>query len=220
MRIAIYTTYCGSTGNRTIVQQTLNRDFPHYFFSNNPQILRLAQELGWIPILLSLEVSEDPVVSALQAKIAKAVPHLFPPLKSHDFLFYIDDKIPVHAARLPGFIRALVDSNGAMAVRPHAFLSGNILYEFGQAMLQPRYKTQWSKTVDYITQELKEGFALECQLYWTSAILRNMNHPDTERINSLWYEHINRCGTECQISFNFVAQRFTSIRLLNPDLAG
>jgi hypothetical protein len=220
MRIAIYSTYCGSTENRTIVQQTLNQDFPHYFFSNNPQILRVAQELGWAPVLLKLEVSEDPVVSAHQAKIAKAVPHLFPSLKNYDFLFYIDDKIPFDAAKVPALIRALEKDTGAMAVRPQALFSGNVLYEFGQAMLQPRYKSQWSKTVGYITQELKEGFTLECQLYWTSAILRDMHHPDTERINSLWYEHINRCGTECQISFNFVAQRFTSIRPLSPDLSG
>jgi len=217
--VAVYSTYCGTNDNRTIVQQDLNRNFPHYYLSNNPDILRVAQGLGWIPVFLKLEISDDPVVCGHQAKIAKTVPHLFPVLGSFDYLFYIDDKRSFNAAILPALIQQLNTRDWSIAVRPHAFLSSNILFEFGQAMLQPRYRMQWANTVDYISRELREGFTLECQLYWTSAILRNMHHPDTRAINDLWYAHIQRCGTECQISFDFVAQRFRSVSLLPADIA-
>ena len=107
----------------------------------------------------------------------------------------------------------LEDSNACLAVRPHPFLSKNNLFEFGESMQQPRYKAQWAQTVNFITEQIANGYKLECQMYWTSAILRNMRHPDIQSLNETWFSDIQRCGIECQISFNFVAQRFPIIML-------
>jgi hypothetical protein len=117
------------------------------------------------------------------------------------------------------YLAILKESNSSLAIRPHPFLSNNVLFEFGEAILQPRYKSQWTQTIKYITEELGNGYKLECQLYWTSAILRNMKHPDIEILNNTWYEHILRCGIECQVSFDFVAQKFQSITLLPLDIS-
>ena len=85
-------------------------------------------------------------------------------------------------------------------------------------MLQSRYKVEWEKTVEYINSEINNGYKLESQMYWTSAILRNMKHEDINLINETWYDHIQKCGIECQISFNFISQRFRSISLLPDDI--
>ena len=85
-------------------------------------------------------------------------------------------------------------------------------------MLQSRYKREWDKSIAYITQEVNNGARLNCQMYATGAILRNTRHPDTVKINELWWQHINRCGIECQVSFDIIAQKFDSIAKLPLNL--
>jgi len=215
---AVYSTYCGSNKNKTFNPTPVPQSIPHFFLSNNTEVMQSAAEVGWIPILLNLEISEHPVVSAHQAKIAKAVPHLFDALKDYDYLFYKDDKLDINIDSLTKALREFQSSNWALAIRPHPFLTGNILKEFSEAMLQRRYYAQRDMMVDYIMDRLKENYSLNCQMYWTSAILRNMKHPDAIAINNMWYQHIQNCGIECQVSFNFIAQKFQSIKLLPIDL--
>lgn len=217
--LAVYSTFCGATKHKTFLNCPVDSRYPHYFVSNNQDVLAESSGLGWLPILLDIEVSENSVVSAYQAKIAKAIPHAFRELADFDYLFYKDDKIDLNIDRMGEFVSILQASDSPLAIRRHPFLPPNVLHEFGEAMLQPRYKDEWTQTVKYITEELENGFKLECDnLFWTSAILRNMKHPAIQELNNTWCEHIYRCGIECQISFHFIAQRFSSITLLPLDL--
>lgn len=217
-RLAIYSTYCGTTSKSTFNPARISSDYPHYFVSNNEDILSRALAVGYIPIYLNKEISNDDCISCAQGKIAKVMPHTIKCLSNYQFLFYKDDKIRINASRIDEFIKILQATESAIALRPHPFLSGNVLYEFGEAMHQARYKRQWDKTVSYITEELNNGAKLECQMYWCSAILRNMQHPDTIRINELWWQHINRCGIEDQVSFDIIAQKFDSIEKIPLNL--
>jgi hypothetical protein len=218
MDLAFYSTYCGSTENKTFNPQPVESAYPYFFISNNEEVLSDSAKVGYSPIFLQMEVTSNPDMSAYQAKVAKVLPHLIDPLMEYDFLLYKDDKISISAEKIENSVRMLMDSDSSTSIRPHPFLSGNILYEFGESMLQTRYKSQWHKTVTYITEELKNGAQLNCQMYATGVILRNMRHPDTAKINNLWWEHINRCGIECQISFDIIAQQFNSIILLPLQL--
>jgi hypothetical protein len=213
--LAIYSTYCGATSNRTFSARPVDTRYPHFFISNNRDVLADAGSAGWTPVLLNVEVSDNQILSAHQAKIAKALPHRLAPLTGFDYLFYKDDKVEVNVGRMGEFVALMDKANAPLALRAHPFLPPNVLFEFGEAMLQPRYKTQWTQTVQYITEELRNGYKLECEtLYATGAILRNMKHPSTQALNEAWYEHIVRCGIECQISFHFIAQRFSPIAIL------
>lgn len=212
--LAVYSTFCGSNKNKTFNPMQIDVSCPHYFVSNNEDVLAETQKIGWIPIYLEEPVSDDPILSAWQAKYAKAMPHLIEPICNYDFTFYKDDKINFDINKIKDLIEILKKENFSLMLRPHDFLFENILYEFGEAMLQPRYKILWNKTVNYMQEELNKGASFECQLYWTSAILRNMKHADTEKINNKWMKHVNRCGIECQISFDIIAQSFNSIGLM------
>lgn len=213
--LAVYSTYCGSTNNRTFAMQPADKRYPHYFISNNSEILSIARNIGWTPIFLNLQVSDDPIISAMQAKIAKAIPHTISPLLEYDYLFYMDDKINVNINRMDEYVHILNESTSSVALRSHPFLlTNNVLYEFGQAVAFPIYRNQWDKTIEFISEEATKGCKLFCQLYWTSAILRNMKHPDIESLNNIWYQSILRCGTNCQISFDIVSQQFQSVTLL------
>jgi len=223
--IAIYTTYCGNFERATFNAQQINKEIPHYFISNNLQVLDAAKLVGWIPVKLDIPVSTDFATSSEQAKIAKAMPQVFTELQPYRWLFYKDDKISIDYTKLGSHIIAVSERNNAIGLRIHnglvngLFANSNILYEFAEGMLQARYYYQRNRIIKYITDQIKLGKQLNTQVYWTSFILRDQNHPQTNQFNCEWFDGIQQCGAECQISFDFVAQQFSdSITILPQNL--
>lgn len=220
--IAIYTTYCGSIGAATFNAQQVNNNIPHYFISNNLQVLDAAKLVGWIPIKLDIPVSTDSATSSEQAKIAKTMPQVFTELQSYRWLFYKDDKISIDYNKLNEHILTLLKNSSAIGLRSypaHVNFPNNILYEFAEAMLQPRYYYQRDRIIKYITNQVGLGKQLNNQLYWTSFILRDQTHKQTNQFNCEWFDGIQQCGAECQISFDFVAQQFSdSITILPQNI--
>jgi len=216
---AVYSTFFGDTNARTFNKTDINQEFDHFFISNNKQILNMATDRGWHPIYLDLPISTNRILSAQQSKIPKALPHLFPALKNYDTLFYIDDKVSFNAIQMYQQSQILIEKKQALMVREHPSLKHNILNELSVAMIQPRYQSQREQAVAYIAEQIKQGRNLKVKnLYWTSAILRNMAHFDSIRIGENWYEAILTCGIECQISFDFVAQDYKSILLMPQNI--
>lgn len=219
--IAIYTTYCGSLGSATFNAQQITSEIPHYFISNNQAVLDTAKTAGWIPVYLNIPISNDIATSSEQAKIAKAMPQVFPELRHYRWLVYKDDKITFDYTKLGNHIVAVLERNSAIGVRIHRdfvnFANNNILYEFAEAMLQPRYYYQRDRIINYITNQLKLGKQLANQLYWTSFILRDQHHPLTNQFNCEWFDGIQQCGAECQISFDLVAQQFSDTITVLPQ---
>jgi hypothetical protein len=217
---AIYSAYFGSSNNKTFNTTRVANECAHYFLSNNDDVLRCAERAGWIPLFVNLPVSANKVESAQQSKVAKAVPHIFPALLNHRFLAYVDDKLTFNVGKFTEMTQTMVIGEYSFLIREHPSLRGNVLNEFAASMIQPRYQAQRDQTVEYIDRQLKSGLQLKVdKLYWTSALLRDMHHPDTVKINEAWYEDILDCGIECQISFDFIAQRFFSIGLMPQEIS-
>ena len=216
---AVYTTYCGHSKSRTFEPWEISTDTDHFFVSNNQSVLKGAESYGWNPIYLPLEVFENKVFSAYQAKIGKAIPHIFPTLAKYRYLMYIDDKMEFKSTQLSNLIPLLGNGQFSIGIREHNFLKKNVLQEFAEALGQKRYKVLRDQMIAFITKSLDKGLALEPQrIYWTSAILRDTSHKDTTRINEDWYRAILECGINCQLSFNFIAQRHQSIAVLPEGL--
>jgi hypothetical protein len=216
--LAVYSTYFGTSDNATFNGNHVEQDYPHIFISNNEEVLMYVEKFGWIPNYIKAEITVDPVISAQQAKIPKVIPHLIDVLKPYDYLMYKDDKIQIETSKILFYVNAMKASKNSMALRSHPYFSGNILYEFGESMKQYRYDFQRDKIIKYMMEQMNEGMRLDTQLYATGVILRDMKHPKTKEINEVWYSHVKRCGIQCQISFDFVAQRYNSIGLLQIDL--
>ena len=208
-----YSTFCGTTRALSLTADVRELVAPFYFVSNNDDALRKAEGLGWLPLYLNLPVSKDPVLAATQAKIAKAYPQAFAVLNRYAHLLYFDDKKHHAPAQANAALERFASrSDVAVAVPRHPFLGGGILQEFSQAMAQPRYRSQRFKMSGFITTQLEAGHKVsDVEMYWTAYIYRNMRHPDCEPISRAWYSAIGECGIECQVSFDFVAQRFESI---------
>ena len=218
--IAIYTTYCGSLGSATFNAQQITSEIPHYFISNNQAVLDTAKTAGWIPVYLNIPISNDSATSSEQAKIAKAMPQVFPELRHYRWLLYKDDKITFDYQKIGSYIISMTNTSAAIAIRSypaHVNFPNNILYEFAEAMLQPRYYYQRDRIINYITNQLKLGKQLTNQLYWTSFILRDQHHPLTNQFNCEWFDGIQQCGAECQISFDFIAEQYNNSILILPQ---
>lgn len=213
VKLAVYSCYFGIDSGARIKEDVRSSKFGHYFYSNNDNVLYKAEKLGWNTCKIELPVSRDRVVSSSQAKIPKALPHLFGNIGMYDYLLYTDDKLYINPEKILEIIDQI--GNFSLMVTRHPFLTGNVLLELTEAMLQERYQTQRKSMINYITEMLKSGYDLECNMFATGVILRNMRHPDTTAINMKWYDGIVRCGIECQISFDMIAQKYDSIRTIS-----
>lgn len=207
--ICCYSTYCGPDKNFSLKSNVTDiENVSYYFISNNENALSKVEKLGWEPIYINLPVIPDILVSSAQAKIAKALPHLFPQISNHIYSYYCDDKF----GSIPRRVKDIIDSqsfNDACLYLSHSSYDGNILSEFSSAMRQNRYYYQRKKTIKYITNMLNNGLKLECnRMFATNNIIRNQNKEKTTLINTEWYKAINECGIECQISIDFIAQIF------------
>lgn len=215
--LAVYSTYCGTLKNLTFCARRYD-DYPAYFITNNREVLPVAQANGWIPLLLEgMEPSDDPIVSATQAKLAKAMPHRFEPLSQYDFLFYTDDKYKLQETILPGLAASMRANRSPMAMKLHPWLKPNVLLEYTESLGQKRYFDQRGMMIEYISSQLMAGLKVQTDRHFTTnCILRDMRHPEIAALNETWYQHIQACGIECQVSFFFVAQLFANITAL-PD---
>lgn len=225
MKIAVYTTYMGPSDRATMNLEPVSDKYPHFFISNNEEIRRVySRSFGWTPIVYDDIVYDDSYNSSIQAKVPKALPHIFPELEEFDYLLYVDDKLKFNVDRIPDYISILKENNSPLAVREHNFLpqgdKANVLYEFAESMYQIRYRIDWEKTIQYITDEVNKGYTLSSdKSLLTGYIFRNMRHPDIVNINNMWYEHIQRGGICCQVSFHFIKQRFNNFSVLPYDIS-
>jgi hypothetical protein len=215
--LAVYSTYCGTLQNLTFCARRYDH-YPAYFITNNREVLPVAQANGWIPLFLDgMEPSDDPIVSATQAKLAKAMPHRFEVLSQYDFLFYTDDKYKLQETILPGLAASMRANRSPMAMKLHPWLKPNVLLEYTESLGQKRYFDQRGMMIAYISSQLMAGLKVQTDRHFTTnCILRDMRHPDIAAINETWYQHIQACGIECQVSFFFVAQLFPQVSAL-PD---
>jgi hypothetical protein len=219
-KFAVYSTFFGISKAKTFNKTAIDPNFDHFFISNNHNVLKIATGMGWQSIYVDLPVSTNRILSAQQSKIPKALPHLFPTLKHYDTLLYIDDKLAFNASKMYKLSKTLVQNNQSVMLREHPSLTGNVLNELAVAMIQPRYQAQRDQIVAYIDDQIQTGSKLRVDhLFWTSAIIRNTKHAETNLINEDWYAAILDCGIECQIAFDFIAQKYKSIALMPQDIS-
>ena len=87
--------------------------------------------------------------------------------------------------------------------------SNNIWDEYNESMKQHRYILQNEKYKKYINKQINNGLSEITEYHYACGFLiRNMKHEKIIEINKTWYEHIQECGIQDQISFFFVKQLF------------
>jgi hypothetical protein len=81
--------------------------------------------------------------------------------------------------------------------------------EYNESMNQERYRLESNKYKNYINNQIKNGLSEVTEHHCACGILiRNMKHEKMNELNETWYQHIQECGIQDQISFFFVKQLF------------
>jgi hypothetical protein len=79
-------------------------------------------------------------------------------------------------------------------------------------MMQERYILECDKYKKYIKNQVNNGLSETTDYHCMCGfLLRNMKHEKIVEINTTWYNHIQECGIQDQISFFFIKQLFLDV---------
>jgi hypothetical protein len=151
-------------------------------------------------------------------KYVKVLPHKCKELQAYDYTCFMDSKCgKINESFIEGLIdKSFVNNNYALVIRKHQFIYNNIWNEYNVSIgLNPSYRGQQRYIIqkeqyhNYIKKQLSIGLLESVETHCTcSFLLRSMKHPYINQLNDTWYEHIQECGIQDQISFFFVKQVF------------
>jgi hypothetical protein len=213
LNLAFYTYFIGSDNNPAFlipVMPTLK--YKCYYYTNNKTIFERLKDTNWIRIFIDIETTDDIYESNMFGKHLKAMPHEYKEIKDYDYLCYLDNKLPELSDEfIENHIQKyFINDKYALILRQHPILNNYIWSEYTLSMYQPRYKNDCNRYFNYIVNQMSSGkFVDEDKYHCTcSFLLRNMKHEKIIELNSTWYNHIQECGIQDQISFFFVKQLF------------
>lgn len=227
LSLAFYTVFIGNDDNPAmVIPNAPSLTYDCYYYTNNKTLFNKLLTTRWIPIYLNVNGADD-VESTMLSKDPKARPHKLPGLNRYEYTCYMDSKLGqewswgelVNFGNLSELkIEYLIFENfilkdKAMILRNHLYGQKSVYFEVWDAICsQERYKKQRHRIFAYVDKQLSNGLKDKTDNHYsTGFILRNMKHPDTTKIGETWFNHIQECGMECQISFFFIKQLFNSI---------
>lgn len=213
MLLAFYTCFFGGDHNWAAVIPPLpSADHDCFYFTNNRSIYARLEGTGWIRIWMpEIPIHNDLVADAMSTKELKACPYRFPVLRPYSHLCRMDSKLRItDVTRVLEMAESLTgDAVLAITLNPILNTYVDAWTEYTNAIQYEKYARQKETYSRYITDRLEEGFEnLPLRHSVGCCVLRNS--PRTDELGSLWYHHIQLCGIECQISWQFVCQRYRS----------
>ena len=144
-------------------------------------------------------------------KRVKTSPHKYEELQNYTYLCFLDSKfIKINEPFIENMInRFFIKNNYALLLREHHFIKNNVINEYNESMKQHRYILESNKYKEYIQTQINNGLSKITPHHGNcSLLIRNMKHEKINEINDTWYQHIQECGIQDQISFFFVKQLF------------
>lgn len=171
----------------------------------------------WIGIFDDQPTTDDLIESCMVSKKVKVMPHKYEEIRYYDYLCYLDSKMEkINETFIENYITEyFIQQNYALLLREHWFLKPEVWAEFYESMKQWRYYVQHQQYINYIEKNVKNGLSDTTQFHCAAGLLiRNMKHEKMVELNETWYEHIQECGIQDQISFFFVKQLFEEKTIL------
>jgi len=208
--IAFYTCYLGpdrSWSNQ--VHDPPSRDLPCYYFTNNLNTFEAAKKKGWKPVWMDVPIDSDEVRNSENTKLLRCCPHLFEQLYKYSHLCYLDSKVWVTDLDTVLTLASELTDETPLVLSLHNSKDRytTVWGEFNEAMLQERYARHKDRYVKYIKSRLRMGYRNE-PLRHLSGFRIQKQCDLMRRIGETWFSHIQLCGIECQISWQFVIQEF------------
>lgn len=211
MLLAFYTCFFGGDHNWAAVIPPLPSDkHDCFYFTNNRSVYKKLETTGWIRVWMpTVPISNDMVADAMSTKELKACPYRFPVLTPYTHLCWLDSKRRItNLSRVLEMAESLTgEAVIALTVNPILDTYTDAWTEYTNAIQYEKYARQKDSYARYITDRLNEGYA-NAPLRHSIGCWVVRKSPRLDEIGSLWYEHILKCGIECQIAWQFVSQRF------------
>ena len=208
--LAFYTCFYGSDSNLAFrIPYLPSSIYKCYYYTNNKSMIEQLKNTEWIGVYDDKPTNDDLIESSMAGKHIKAMPHEYVELKEYDYLCFLDNKLEeINETFIETFIvKYFLTQNYALLLRQHIFIKDTVWNEYNESIKQPRYKLESDKYKKYIKTQIENGLSentnQHCQ---TGLLIRNMKHEKMKEINTTWYQHIQECGIECQISFFFIKQ--------------
>ncbi len=213
LRIAFYSCMIGSSNNpRCLFPELPSRDFPCFMYSNNSEYLsQLKQKSSkWNCILVNHgNPIDDHVQCAYSAKYYKACPYALTELKDFQYTCYFDTTLIVDEQKVLRYVREILPySNYKWITTNHPFLLPCVWNEYREAMLQERYSRDSSRYREYIEEKIRSGYKDTQRIHYATGFHIRENCEEVREICEEWYQEIQKCGIECQISFFFISQKW------------
>jgi hypothetical protein len=212
MLLAFYTCFFGGDSNWAAVIPPLpSTEHDCMYFTNNRTIYTKLESTGWIRIWMpDIPIHNDPVADAMATKELKACPYRFPVLSPYSHLCWLDSKRRItNLQRVLEMAESLTgDAVLAVTVNPILDTYTDAWTEYTNAIQYEKYAREKESYSRYITDRLEEGYA-NAPLRHSIGCWIVRKSPGLDALGATWYHHIQMCGIECQISWQFVCQRFT-----------
>jgi hypothetical protein len=212
LNLAFYTYFYGSNNNTAFkIPELPSLKYKCYYYTNNLSIIEFLKKTNWIGIYDNKPTEDDLIESCMVGKHIKTMPKEYQELQDYDYLCFLDSKLDkVNEAFVEDYIvKYFIQQNYALLLRKHWGGHNSVWDEFNGSMNQHRYVLEREKYKKYINNQVNNGLSEITESYCACGFLiRNMKHEKMIEINNTWYQHIQECGIQDQISFFFVKQLF------------
>lgn len=212
IKIAFVTGYIGESPTNI---PNITKDVDSYFLTNNQNIyddlikkniFTKVIKINDVPVIDSSESVDNYIKNSMDSKRLKVFPQTFLESK-YDFVIWYDNKFSVNINDTIKVINSW-NKKHALMLRRHTFVA-NVEEEFKECILQPRYEYQKKNYIKFINKCKKRGLKDNYKIHSvTNYIIYNLNHDMTTKIQKIWNENIEKCGIQCQISFNLIRQNY------------
>jgi predicted 3-demethylubiquinone-9 3-methyltransferase (glyoxalase superfamily) len=181
------------------------------FFTNNQNVYSKLEGTKWIRIFIdTIPIHNNSIHDTLSTKEIRACPHRFPVLDQYEYLCWFDTKLKVYEEVVERYIELLQASNKTMVLTKHAYSDKytTVWDEFHTAMGIEKYRIQKDKYEAYIKHQLANGYDETISVFYCCGFSLRKRCDQQKEINELWYKHIQECGIEDQISFQFIQKLY------------
>jgi len=174
-----------------------------FFFCNNVAMTDIVKEKGWDFILCDFPCSEDPRISALQAKYVKFLQFNPPPSGE---IVYADHKLNLTASHLSQLSASCTRD---LLVRTHPRENRTLQDEIMAASKQPRYAERMKETVDWLNTQIQAGGIKNLQRIDSTGLIYYKQPTAVKSLCDDMYSHCWRLGQpECQIIWAIESQNY------------
>jgi hypothetical protein len=163
----------------------------------------------WKRVWLDIPIHNDNIQDAMASKELRCCPERFPELAGYDYLCWIDSKMRIsNVDNVMRMLDILVSSDMLVAATKHPLPYTTVWGEYEAAIQYPKYAQQKESYKQYIEEQIAKGADPNKPLRICSGFRLMKMNERRKILGETWLSHIQQCGIECQISWQFIHQLY------------